>query len=151
MEIGGSTTRHFWPIKETIGRGCGISNTNRGGKVLCGGKCQWRGNRCCFVTGTGWKMVPCHLFIQIPHGYRMKLQNLQQRITCHHACTRWMETLPDGSSSGFQKLDGSPKPPVFLKTSEAKPTTSMLGDRTSWISLLSASQTRHGKQESQLA
>ncbi len=47
-------------------------------------------------------------------------------------------------------LDGSPKPPVFPKASEAEPTTSALGNRASGVSLRPPSQARCPEQEGRL-
>ncbi len=66
------------------------------------------------------------------------------------ACTRRMETLPDGGGSGFRNLDRSSESPVFPKTPEAEPPPSTLGNRTGRIPLLSPSQTRSVEQESRL-
>ncbi len=148
MEVGNAATRCFQGIEEAIGRRSGISNTNGGRQVLHWSRSEQRHNRHRLVTGIGQKMAPSHLPIQIPNSYGTKLRNLQQRTTHDHACSGWVEALPNGSSSGFQNLDRSPESPVLPETPKAEPLTSTLGNRIGRIPLLSSPQTRNGKQES---
>ncbi len=82
-------------------------------------------------------MVPSRVSIQVSDDNRAKLRNLQQRTAHNYACARRVETLPDGSGSGFRNLDRSSESLVFPKAPEAEPPPSTLGNRTGRIPLLS--------------
>ncbi len=61
-------------------------------------------------------MVPSRISIQSLTVTEQNYEILRQRTARNYACTRRMETLPDGSGSGFRDLDRSSESPVLLKT-----------------------------------
>ncbi len=68
----------FEELKKAVGRRGGTSNTNGGRQISHWSRCQWRSNRGGFYPKEqDGKWPPSRISIQVPHGYRTKLQNLR--------------------------------------------------------------------------